>query len=67
MKSWVHGAIAFLWDEEGASAVEYVLLITIVALGIAAALGAFSDKTSGLYGAAGTKLNPYQPHPSGTK
>ncbi len=67
MKNWVSGAIAFLWDEEGASAVEYVLLVTIVALGIAAALVAFSDKTSSLYDAAGTKLNSYQPHPSGTK
>jgi pilus assembly protein Flp/PilA len=54
-------SLAFIRDEEGASAIEYALLVALVALGITAALTAFSGKMSSLFTAAGDKLDEYQP------
>ena len=43
-------------DESGASAVEYGLLVTLIALGIIAGAGALGTKLSDFYTAAGNKL-----------
>jgi pilus assembly protein Flp/PilA len=59
MKTYLQQAIAFLRDEEGASAIEYALLVALVALGIAAALTTFSGKITSLYNRVGTQLDTY--------
>jgi Flp pilus assembly pilin Flp len=61
METCLQKTMAFIWDEEGASAVEYALLVALVALGIATALTAFSGKVTGLFNAAGNKLQTYNP------
>lgn len=40
---------AFLHDEEGATAIEYGLIASLIIIGIIAALNTFSENTSGMY------------------
>jgi pilus assembly protein Flp/PilA len=61
MQACFQKTLAFIRDEEGASAIEYALLVALVALGITAALTAFSGKMADLFNAAGDKLDTYQP------
>jgi pilus assembly protein Flp/PilA len=61
MNNFLKSVTAFIRDEAGASAIEYALLVALVALGITAALTAFSGKMSSLFNAAGNKLQTYQP------
>ena len=61
MQTYLQKVMAFIRDEAGASAIEYALLVALVALGITAALTAFSGKMSSLFNAAGNKLDTYQP------
>jgi pilus assembly protein Flp/PilA len=61
MQTCYQKSLAFIRDEEGASAIEYALLVALVALGITAALTAFSGKMSDLFTAAGNKLDDYTP------
>jgi pilus assembly protein Flp/PilA len=61
MQTCFQKSLAFIRDEEGASAIEYALLVALVALGITAALTAFSGKMSDLFNAAGNKLDDYTP------
>jgi pilus assembly protein Flp/PilA len=46
----------FFKDESGASAVEYGLLVTLIALGIIAGATALGGKLSALFTGAGNKL-----------
>jgi pilus assembly protein Flp/PilA len=48
---------AFLMDEEGASAVEYGLIIGLVAVALILVLGALSGSLGGLFNAAGNELD----------
>jgi len=61
MLTCMQKTLAFIRDEDGASAIEYALLVALVALGITAALTAFSGKMSSLFNSAGNKLQTYQP------
>lgn len=40
---------AFLHDEDGATAIEYGLIASLIIIGIIAALNTFSENTSGMY------------------
>lgn len=52
---------AFLNDESGASAVEYGLLVAVVAIGAVTAYTLLANKTSSLFTAVGTKLDASAP------
>jgi len=57
MKNFKAAVDAFLNDESGASAVEYGLLVALVAVAGVAAYTKFATQTSDLYGRIGTKLD----------
>jgi pilus assembly protein Flp/PilA len=57
MQSYLQKTMAFLRDEEGASAIEYALLVALIALGITTAVTALGTKLSGLFNSAGQKLD----------
>lgn len=47
-----------LWtDEEGATIVEYVLLLAVLALGVIAAIGALRTSVTGKYNATSTAVD----------
>jgi pilus assembly protein Flp/PilA len=48
--------VAFLRDESGASAAEYVLILAIIGSGIAIAAGTFGGSISTALGNAGTAI-----------
>lgn len=48
--------VAFLKDESGASAAEYVLILAIIGSGIAIAAGTFGEAISTALGDAGTAI-----------
>ncbi|MEM8937547.1 MAG: Flp family type IVb pilin [Pseudomonadota bacterium] len=48
---------AFLRDEQGATAIEYALIVGLIFLGIVGAVGAYTDSTSGMYESVGTTLD----------
>lgn len=47
---------AFLHDEDGATAIEYGLIASLIIIGIIAALNTFSANTSGMYTSIATTL-----------
>lgn len=51
---------AFLRDETGASAAEYVLILTIIGTVLATAITGFSSALSGALGAAATFITSKQ-------
>ena len=57
MKNFKAAVDAFLNDESGASAVEYGLLVALVAVAGVAAYTTFAGKTSDLFGRIGGKLD----------
>ncbi len=59
MTTYLNKTLAFLREEEGASAIEYALLVALIALGIATALTAFAGHLGSLFNRAGTKLDAY--------
>jgi pilus assembly protein Flp/PilA len=59
MQTYLKKTMAFIRDEEGASAIEYALLVALVALGIATAFTAFSGKVTSLFNRVGNKLDTY--------
>ena len=61
MQTYLRKAMAFIREEEGASAIEYALLVALIALAITGALTYFSGKISGVFNAAGDKLQTYSP------
>lgn len=50
---------AFLRDESGASAAEYVLILTIIGTALAAAIGTFGDALAGALDKASSTINSY--------
>ena len=61
MKNFKAAVDAFLNDESGASAVEYGLLVAVVAIGVVAAYTALAGKTSSLFAGVGTKIEANTP------
>ena len=61
MKNFKAAVDAFLNDESGASAVEYGLLVAVVAIGAVTAYTVLKDKTSSLFTAVGTKIDANTP------
>jgi pilus assembly protein Flp/PilA len=59
MQTYLKKTMAFIRDEEGASAIEYALLVALVALGIATAFTAFSGKVTDLFNRMGNKMDTY--------
>lgn len=47
----------FFKDESGQGMVEYGLIIALIAIAVIAALSALAPKISGIFNAAGTKLD----------
>jgi pilus assembly protein Flp/PilA len=59
---WIHYRVAsFLYDEEGASAVEYGLLVGLIAVAIIVAVTFLGDTLKGLFETVNTKLKPTTP------
>ena len=61
MKNFKAAVDAFLNDESGASAVEYGLLVAVVAIGAVVGYSALAGKTSSLFTAVGTKIQTNTP------
>jgi pilus assembly protein Flp/PilA len=57
MKTYLRKIVAFINDEDGASAIEYGLLVGLIALAIAAAAGLLGTSIAGLFTKAKTKLD----------
>jgi Flp pilus assembly pilin Flp len=47
--TFIQARLAVLKNQEGATATEYVLLVTVVALGLLLAMGAFATYLSGKF------------------
>jgi pilus assembly protein Flp/PilA len=56
MKTYLLKIVAFLRDEEGASAIEYALLVALIALAITAGATTLGTKISGMFNAAANRL-----------
>lgn len=49
MKTYLQKIVAFINDEEGAAAIEYALLLVMVALAIVAAAGTLGPKVAKVF------------------
>ena len=49
MKTYLHKIMAFIKDEEGASAIEYALLVVMVALAIIGGAATLGPKIAGMF------------------
>jgi pilus assembly protein Flp/PilA len=56
MKTYLQKALAFIRDEEGASAIEYGLLVAMVALAVAGAGALIAPALKKIFGDMGTSL-----------
>lgn len=56
MQTYFQKTMNFLRDEEGASAIEYALLVGLIAVAIVAAVTALGTKVSGVFTSATAKL-----------
>ena len=56
MKTFLQRIMAFIQDEEGASAIEYALLVALIALAITAGATTLGTKISTMFNAAANKL-----------
>ena len=59
MKTYLRRIMAFLNDEEGASAIEYGLLVGLIALAIVAGATLLGTSISNMFTRAATKLDGY--------
>jgi pilus assembly protein Flp/PilA len=57
MKTYMQKALAFIQDEEGASAIEYGLLVGLIALVIAGGATLLGTSINTLFSNASTKLD----------
>jgi pilus assembly protein Flp/PilA len=55
MKTYLDKIVAFMQDEEGASAIEYGLLVGLIALAIAAGAGALGTAINKMFGDAAAR------------
>lgn len=56
MESLLRKIVAFIWNEEGASAIEYGLLVTLIALAIVAGASLLGTGVNTLYNNAASQL-----------
>lgn len=56
MQTYFQKTMNFLRDEEGASAIEYALLVGLIAVAIVAAVTALGTKVAGVFTSATAKL-----------
>ena len=56
MKTYLRKIVAFLRDEEGASAIEYALLVALIALAITAGATTLGTKIGAMFNSAAAKL-----------
>jgi pilus assembly protein Flp/PilA len=57
MNTYLRKIMAFINDEEGASAIEYGLLVGLIALAIAVGAGALGTSINGMFSSAASKLD----------
>ena len=56
MKTYLRNIMAFINDEEGASAIEYALLVALIALAITAGATTLGSKIGGMFNKAASQL-----------
>jgi pilus assembly protein Flp/PilA len=56
MKTYLRKIVAFLRDEEGASAIEYALLVALIALAITEGATTLGTKIGGMFNNAAAQL-----------
>jgi pilus assembly protein Flp/PilA len=56
MKTYLWKTMAFIRDEEGASAIEYALLVALIALAITAGATTLGTKISAMFNSAANQL-----------
>jgi pilus assembly protein Flp/PilA len=56
MKTYLRKIVAFINDEEGASAIEYALLVALIALAITAGATVLGGKINTMFQNAATQL-----------
>ena len=56
MKTYLRKIVPFLRDEEGASAIEYALLVALIALAITAGATTLGTKIGAMFNSAADKL-----------
>ncbi len=56
MKTHLRRIVAFLKEEEGASAIEYALLVALIALAITAGATTLGTKISAMFNSAANQL-----------
>lgn len=61
MKTYLRKIVAFINDEEGASAIEYGLLVGLIALAIVAGATLLGTSISDMFTRASTKLDAVAP------
>jgi pilus assembly protein Flp/PilA len=61
MKTYLRKFVAFINDEEGASAIEYGLLVGLIALAIVAGATALGGSISGMFDRAAAALDAAAP------
>lgn len=57
MKTYLRKIVAFITDEEGASAIEYALLVALIALVIVGGATLLGKSISGMFTNAAAKLD----------
>jgi len=57
MKTYLRKIMAFINDEEGASAIEYGLLVGLIALAIVVGAGALGTSINSMFSSAATQLD----------
>jgi len=57
MKTYLRKIVTFINGEEGASATEYVLLVTLIAVAILAGATTFGTSLSGMYDRLASQAN----------
>jgi len=61
MKTYLQNIFRFINDEEAASAIEYGLLVGLIALAIAVGAGALGTSISNMFGRAAVQLDAIAP------
>jgi pilus assembly protein Flp/PilA len=61
MKTYLRKIVAFINDEEGASAIEYGLLVGLIALAIVAGATLLGTSINSMFTRASTKLDAVAP------
>ena len=56
MKTYLRNILAFINDEEGASAIEYALLVALIALAITVGATALGTQINTMFNSAADKL-----------